>query len=45
MGPRTFLSGTKKLPESLALSKFLYLFHTLHTPVSSPRERARVRVF
>ena len=40
----TFLSGTKKMPESLALSKFLYLSHTLHTPVSPSRERARVRV-
>ena len=30
----TFLSDTKKMPESHALSKFLYLFHTLHTPVS-----------
>ena len=35
----TFLSGTKKMPESLAPSKFIYLSHTVHTAVSPRRER------
>ena len=40
----TFLSGTKKMPESLALSKFLYLSHTLHTPVSRKTGRDLLRL-
>ena len=40
----TFLSDNKKMPHYHALSKFSYLFHTLPTPLSSLRERARVRV-
>ena len=37
--------GTKKMPETHALSKFLYVFYILPTPVSPPGERHREGVF
>ena len=41
----TFLFGTKKMPQSHALSKFLYYSQTLPTLVSPAGERYREGVF